>query len=251
VRCPACWLMAQIKDRPLVRYIDPPVYGCPNWMASTPDGFDHAKRPCATRPYQVVSGGGDDPPGAHGKTLHVPHRRRIAMVFLAGCFTAGLLAAVPIPQAVLARFSTRLGPDGQAITTETLRRRYLSLPGRLTRSARRVTVHLPARWPWAEQFVAALTGHRNACSSPEPSSRRGPSTRGRQCNHRTKKLWFNARLNISWSLSAGTSSQTSYTSPERCTTPKPISGSGLRWAIVVTDRAFRTRTVQHGPASIA
>ncbi len=61
----------------------------------------------------------------------------------------------------LARFSTRLGLDGTPITTETLRRRYLSLPGRLTRSARRVTVHLPARWPWAEQFVAALTCHRN------------------------------------------------------------------------------------------
>ncbi len=61
----------------------------------------------------------------------------------------------------LARFSTRLGLDGEPITTETFRRRYLSLPGRLTRSARRVTVHLPARWPWAERFVAALTCHRN------------------------------------------------------------------------------------------
>jgi hypothetical protein len=61
----------------------------------------------------------------------------------------------------LARFSSRLGLDGEAITTETFRRRYLSLPGRLTRSARRFTLHLPARWPWAEQFLAALTVHRN------------------------------------------------------------------------------------------
>lgn len=61
----------------------------------------------------------------------------------------------------LARFSTRLGLGDTLITTETLRRRYLSLPGRLTRSARRVTLHLPARWPWAERFVAALTRHRN------------------------------------------------------------------------------------------
>lgn len=61
----------------------------------------------------------------------------------------------------LARFASRLGLDGEAITTETFRRRYLSLPGRLTRSARRVTLHLPARWPWAEQFSAALTVHRN------------------------------------------------------------------------------------------
>lgn len=61
----------------------------------------------------------------------------------------------------LARFSTRIGLGGSLITTETLRRRYLSLPGRLTRSARRVTLHLPARWPWAERFVAALTCHRD------------------------------------------------------------------------------------------
>ena len=61
----------------------------------------------------------------------------------------------------LARFSTRLGLGDSLITTETLRRRYLSLPGRLTRSARRVTLHLPARWPWAERFVNALTCHRN------------------------------------------------------------------------------------------
>ena len=61
----------------------------------------------------------------------------------------------------LARFSTRIGLEGEAITTETLRRRYLSLPGRLTRSARRFTLHLPARWPWAEQFLAALTCQRN------------------------------------------------------------------------------------------
>jgi hypothetical protein len=61
----------------------------------------------------------------------------------------------------LARFSTRLGLDGEPITTETFRRRYLSLPGRLTRSARRVTVHLPARWPWAERFLEALTRYRN------------------------------------------------------------------------------------------
>jgi hypothetical protein len=61
----------------------------------------------------------------------------------------------------LARFASRLGLDGEAITTETFRRRYLSVPGRLTRSARRFTLHLPERWPWAPQFLAALTCHRN------------------------------------------------------------------------------------------
>jgi hypothetical protein len=61
----------------------------------------------------------------------------------------------------LVRLSTRLGLHGEPITTETLRRRYLCLPGRLTRSARRLTLHLPARWPWAERFIAALHAHRS------------------------------------------------------------------------------------------
>ena len=47
------------------------------------------------------------------------------------------------------------------ITTETFRRRYLNVPERITRSARRFTLHLPERWPWAEYFVAALSCHRN------------------------------------------------------------------------------------------
>ena len=42
------------------------------------------------------------------------------------------------------------------VTTRTLRRRFFSLPGRMTRSARRLTLHLPALWPWAAAFSAAL-----------------------------------------------------------------------------------------------
>jgi Transposase DDE domain group 1 len=64
----------------------------------------------------------------------------------------------------LARFSTRLGLDGEAITTETFRRRYLSLPGRLTRSARRLTLHLPARWPWAERSSKPSLLSATSCS---------------------------------------------------------------------------------------
>jgi hypothetical protein len=39
---------------------------------------------------------------------------------------------------------------------KTIRRRLLTLPGRLTRSARVLTLHLPTRWPWARQFTLAL-----------------------------------------------------------------------------------------------
>jgi hypothetical protein len=41
------------------------------------------------------------------------------------------------------------------VVGKTLRRRLLSLPGRLTRSARRRLLHLPTNWPWAEQWQAA------------------------------------------------------------------------------------------------
>ena len=30
------------------------------------------------------------------------------------------------------------------------------LPGRLTRTARQWTLHLPARWPWQHDFIRAL-----------------------------------------------------------------------------------------------
>ena len=61
----------------------------------------------------------------------------------------------------LARWNTRLGLGETVIATDTLRRRYLTVPGRLTRSARRLTLHLPARWPWADRFIAALDRHRD------------------------------------------------------------------------------------------
>ena len=60
----------------------------------------------------------------------------------------------------LARFSSRLGLGYELVTTKTLRRRHLSLPGRITSSGRRSTLHLPARWPWAPRFIAALERHR-------------------------------------------------------------------------------------------
>ena len=60
----------------------------------------------------------------------------------------------------LARWAARIGPGEQLVTTKTLRRRFFSLAGRLTRSARRLTLHLPRRWPLEEQFSRALAGLR-------------------------------------------------------------------------------------------
>jgi hypothetical protein len=47
-------------------------------------------------------------------------------------------------------------PNATTRTARTLRRRLLALPGRLVRSARRQTLRMPARWPWAHDFLAAL-----------------------------------------------------------------------------------------------
>ncbi|HEV8054107.1 MAG TPA: IS1380 family transposase [Candidatus Limnocylindrales bacterium] len=58
----------------------------------------------------------------------------------------------------LGRWTTMLGlSDPTPRAAATIRRRLFSLPGRLTRTARRWTLHLPARWPWAQDFIDALT----------------------------------------------------------------------------------------------
>ena len=74
-----------------------------------------------------------------------------------GRFAAnGAWLAVQVMAHNLARWTARLGLGTGIVTTKTLRRRLFGLVGRLTRSARRVTLHLPARWPWAIGWSTAL-----------------------------------------------------------------------------------------------
>ena len=68
----------------------------------------------------------------------------------------GAWLAVQVIAHNLARWTARIGLGEQLVTTKTLRRRFFSLAGRLTRSARRLTLHLPQRWPWENQFSRAL-----------------------------------------------------------------------------------------------
>jgi hypothetical protein len=57
----------------------------------------------------------------------------------------------------LLRWTTVIGlPDSTVRAARTVRRRLLALPGRLTRSARQWTLHLPVRWPWQHDFIRAL-----------------------------------------------------------------------------------------------
>jgi hypothetical protein len=49
-----------------------------------------------------------------------------------------------------------LGARQELVVAKTLRRTLLALPGRITRSARRLVLHLPVGWPWAAWFELAL-----------------------------------------------------------------------------------------------
>ena len=68
----------------------------------------------------------------------------------------GAWLAVQVMAHNLARWTTRIGLGQQIVTTKTLRRRFFSLAGRITRSARRLTLHLPKGWPWEEKVSRAL-----------------------------------------------------------------------------------------------
>ena len=72
----------------------------------------------------------------------------------------GAWLAVQVIAHNLARWTARIGLGEQLVTTKTLRRRFFSLAGRLTRSARRLTLHLPQGWPWESQFSRALARFR-------------------------------------------------------------------------------------------
>ena len=62
----------------------------------------------------------------------------------------------------LTRWTARLGdvhPDDQLTVTRTIRTRLFALPGRLVNRSGRPVLRLPARWPWANQFLTALDQH--------------------------------------------------------------------------------------------
>ncbi len=74
-----------------------------------------------------------------------------------GRFAAnGAWLAVQVMAHNVTRWTARLGLGAGIVTTKTLRRRLFGLVGRLTRSARRLTLHLPQYWPWAGDFARAL-----------------------------------------------------------------------------------------------
>ena len=74
-----------------------------------------------------------------------------------GRFAAnGAWLAVQVMAHNLARWTARISLAERTVTTKTLRRRVFALVGRITRSARRLTLHLPQHWPWETQFTRAM-----------------------------------------------------------------------------------------------
>ena len=89
--------------------------------------------------------------------------------------------AVQVMAHNLARWTARIGLGEQVVTTKTLRRRFFSLAGRLTRSARRLTLHLPqgnpvrsCPGPIARPATPCLTA---AATGRHPANQTSPRTR--------------------------------------------------------------------------
>ncbi|WP_419554199.1 hypothetical protein [Candidatus Poriferisodalis sp.] len=57
----------------------------------------------------------------------------------------------------IARWTARIGGIPPKLTVAaTIARRLFAIPGRLVNRSGRPTLRLPARWPWADTFTAAL-----------------------------------------------------------------------------------------------
>ena len=83
-----------------------------------------------------------------------------------GRFAANAAWLLQVMAHNIARWTARIGLGEQVVTTKTLRRRFFSL-----RSARRLTLHLPQRWPWEAQFEDSLPdgGGGNRPPSGQPN----------------------------------------------------------------------------------
>jgi len=59
--------------------------------------------------------------------------------------------------------ATITGPGLAKVTTATIRRKLIAVPARVASSARRVTIHLPAHWPWETAWSDLFN---RACGPP-------------------------------------------------------------------------------------
>jgi hypothetical protein len=59
------------------------------------------------------------------------------------------------------------GPALAKATTPTIRRKLIAVPARIANSARRVTLHLPAAWPWETAWTELFA---RICGPPAPAT---------------------------------------------------------------------------------
>ncbi len=64
--------------------------------------------------------------------------------------------------------ATISGHDLTRASTATVRRRLITVPARIASSARRLTLHLPDKWPWANAWTE-LFAHSHRPSAPAPT----------------------------------------------------------------------------------
>ena len=111
-----------------------------------------------------------------------------------GRFAAnGAWLAVQVMAHNLARWTARIGLGERTVITKTLRRRVFALVGRITRSARRLTLHLPRRWPWETQFSSRPDG-QPATDPTFPQSRATPVARVPCCVSSRHPAHRNSRI---------------------------------------------------------
>ena len=144
--------------RLIVRRVKPtpgPNWRCSPTTAITLSSPTGTEIPCTLRPT-IAATPRSRTPSATSSTASgsITSPRAVSPPILS--LPKGAWLAVQVMAHNLARWTTRIGLGEQLATTKTLRRRFFSLAGRLTRSARRLTLHLPQRWPWENQFSSAL-----------------------------------------------------------------------------------------------
>ena len=122
-----------------------------------------------------------------------------------GRFAAkGAWLAVQVMAHNPARWTARIGLGERTVITKTLRRRVFALVGRITRSARRLTLHLPRRWalgnpvqsrlgPAASHSIPGLTASLQLTQRPRklapPRSARVPCcVSSRHPAHRNSRI---------------------------------------------------------------
>jgi hypothetical protein len=114
--------------------------------------FDQPRRAAGTRRSRA-------PPARRRRARHPRSQRPSAGALPSSKFMANTAWTVIATLAHnLLRWTHLLAlPDQTIRAARTLRRRLLTIPGRLARTARTTTLRMPARWPWAHDFLPALT----------------------------------------------------------------------------------------------